>query len=223
MLTINLKLTQKGAQKLNDVAKQSQVATRRSLRAGIETITRPLIVNAAPSRGEEEDLTSIGDSDRGMVGIGGAGRFEKAGFKWIQEAIGEETANTHKEKDIIWGRFGQPKTINPKIGFGWRARDPESARGGDKSAYIRRTTRDADAGEVWKRLIEAWEYGSGPFIVKPRNPRLALHPEKDVYVKWMKKSIGPWKMFQSGYRKSKNKLGKFLDASIKNQIRAKFG
>ena len=148
MLTISLKLTPAGSKKLNDAARYTNLVTRYSLKSGIEVLTRPAVVEAAPSREDEETLTSIGDSDVGTVGEGGPGRFEKAGFKWIREAIAEETVTTQSKKGIVWGRFGQPKRINPKIGFGWRARDPEAASKSqdDRSAYHYRSTRDAEAG-----------------------------------------------------------------------------
>ena len=220
MLTISLTLTPAGSKKLNNAAQYTNLVTRDSLKSGVEVLTRPAIVEAAPSKKEEETLTSIGESEIGTVGVGGPGRFEKNGFKWIKEAIAEETVNIQSKKGIIWGRFGQPKRINPKIGFTWLARDPKTSR---TDPPVRRTTADAGAGEVWKRLIEAWEYGSGPFIVKSRDPKSDLYPQKDTYVKSMTKSIGPWKMFQKGYNKSKVKLGKFLDRSIRGQVRAKFG
>ncbi len=147
------KLTAHGKAKIRKAIRVAKGVSANALKYGIDTFVKEKIAQYAPSIQVEARILSRGMTAYGMRGISRGNRFFKDNFISVREAIIQQKTIIKKKGDKILAEFGNPDWINPKIGFYWLTKiGPNSLE--------RRSTLDAEAGEAWKHLIEAWEYGS---------------------------------------------------------------
>lgn len=113
------------------------------------------IAEFAPTLEEEAQLISYPGSTYDFI---------KDRFIDLRTAIRNEPYIIRSLRNKIFVKLGDPKKINPLIGFAWY-------HGNQKSGNLElRHSDDAEAGEAWSHLLETWEYGgSGPFIVTARD------------------------------------------------------
>ena len=149
----NVKLTAQGKAKIRKAIRVAKGVSANALKYGIDTFVKEKIVQYAPSIQAEASILSRGMTAYGMRGLSGGNRFFKDDFISVREAIMQQKAIIKKKGDEILAEFGNPEWINPRIGFYWLTKvGPNSLE--------KRSTSDAEAGQAWKHLIEAWEYGS---------------------------------------------------------------
>jgi len=221
-------LTPQGHAKLYRAYRSTLEHSKKLLGEGSEKIVKVNASQRAPSNFEEAKILSVGTITKPFVdsfgrsrGEGTRGswdprRFMKIGNqKFLREAILGELVKVKREMDQIYVRLGDPRLYNPglsttqSIGFSWRG------------AGLIRSTDDAEAGGIWRYLLESWEYG-GSYSVVPRTGR-ALEPERGVLAAEMSKTIPQFGMFSKAGRDSKPLLRIFIMRELKKEIRAEFG
>lgn len=151
----NAKLTAQGKAKIRKAIRVAKGISAYALQYGINTFVKEKIAQYAPSIQDEARIISRGMTAYGMRGLSSGNRFFKDDFVSVREAIIQQKAIIKKKGDKILAEFGNPDWINPRIGFKWRTNLPKGMGNVET-----RSTSDTEAGEAWKHLIEAWEYGS---------------------------------------------------------------
>lgn len=153
LVKFSCKLTQYGKNHIRRINKAIEKAASMHLGTGINDIVKPHVVELAPNYEQEATMISQGYTSSGKkLGISYKRFYKSPYYVSVQEALVHQRVTVRNEGHMILGEFGDPRLINPLIGFSWLTRT------GDMSLE-RRSTSDPEAGEAWKGLIEAWEYG----------------------------------------------------------------
>jgi len=113
------------------------------------------IADFAPTIEEEAALISYPGSTHNFI---------KDRFIDLRTAIRNESYMVKILRNKLFVELGDPKKINPLIGFAWY-------HGNQKSNNLElRHSDDPEAGEAWGKLLETWEYGgSGPITITARD------------------------------------------------------
>jgi len=150
-------LTSAGITKLKKFTDLSQRALAAMLEDASEDLKKK-IASFAPDEKEELQLLSYPGYDQNIF------KKKEIQFLYLREAIiAEKIAIRTTTNGVITAKFGDTKKINPQIGFAFY-------HGSQKKGNVElRSTRDPEAGEEWRHLLEAWEVGGSLFTVTPRD------------------------------------------------------
>jgi hypothetical protein len=243
-LKVKFKLTKTGRHKIERAVRLARDEVMVSFKRGINRYVKRHVIAFAPTEQQERYFISRGMTrEFGMAGTAQGGRFYKRPhFKTVREAIlREKPYGVRKAREIIYINFGNAEKMNPKIGFWWRTNIMIGQ--GDWREPVRWTVRrsdDSDAGDAWKSLIQAWEWGAqhrggmaGMGFKVTRRPwdieqgMIMLNIERGKAVKEIIKRIpGPgayekgFQMFRRGAQKGKDNLGRYLRLRIRKRIRS---
>jgi hypothetical protein len=171
-----------------------------------------------------------------MRGISDKRFYKGSDFIYVREAIMRQKSVIKKKGDMIIAEFGNPDWMNPRIGFYWLTKiGPNNLQ--------KRSTRDAEAGEAWRHLIEAWEYGasakggiagSGFTVIRRREDinrglyNLNVDSQLGKPVRAIFKQIpgrgsryDGYRMFERGANQSKTRLINYIKGRISLELKAK--
>lgn len=229
------KLTAHGKAKIRKAIRVAKGVSANALKYGIDTFVKEKIAHYAPSVQTEARIISRGMTAYGMRGLSYKRFYKGSDFKSVREAIMQQKAVIKKKGDKILAEFGNPEWINPRIGFYWLTKvGPNSLE--------KRSTSDASAGEAWKHLIEAWEYGASGkggiagrgFIVTRRRKDIAkglfnlnVDSQRGRPVRAMFKQIpgrgkyNGFRMFERGAKDTKIRLINYIKGRISIELKAK--
>lgn len=225
----NFSLTSEGRAKLQRAQNRITEHSKVLLLEGAEKIVKIKASQRAPNPFEEASFLSVGEISQEYRGSGIRGsnpderHFKKLGNqKYLREAILLErisARDTSLGPKVDLGKFSSyDGSQGVSIGFSWEW--------GSKKAGRIRSTDDAEAGEAWKHLLEAWELGGtawNPFKVTPRGPNKYLEPERGILAKEMVKTIPQIGMFALQETESRPVLGTFIMINLKKKIQEEFG
>ncbi len=229
-------LTNQGRTKINKAIDIAKKEAANALKDGVNTFVKKKIADYAPNLRDEARIISRGMTDSGMRGISDKRFYKGSDFISVREAIIRQKAIIRKKGEIINAEFGNPDWINPRIGFYWLAKT-------GPNSLEKRSTSDAEAGEAWKHLIEAWEYGASAkggiagsgFVVTRRREdinrgiyNLNVDSQRGKPVRTMFKQIpgrgskyGGYRMFERGANDTKTKLINSIRERISAGLKAK--
>lgn len=229
------KLTAHGKAKIRKAIRVAKGVSANALKYGIDTFVKEKIAQYAPSVQIEAKTISRGMTAYGMRGRSDGNRFFKDDFVSVREAIMQQKAIIKKKGDKILAEFGNPEWINPRIGFYWLTKvGPNSLE--------KRSTLDAEAGEAWKHLIEAWEYGAsgeggiagrGFTVIRRRKDiakglfNLNVDSQRGKPVRAIFKQIpgrgkyNGFRMFERGAKDTKIRLIGYIKGRVSMEVKAK--
>ena len=228
-------LTAQGKAKIRKAIRVAKSVSANALKYGIDTFVKEKIANYAPSAQAEAKILSRGMTAYGMRGLSSGNRFFKDDFISVREAIIQQKAIIKKKGDKILAEFGNPEWINPRIGFYWLTKV-------GTNSLERRSTSDAEAGEAWKHLIEAWEYGAsgeggiagrGFTVIRRRKDivkglyNLNVDSQKGKPVRSIFKQIpgqgkyNGYRMFERGANNTKTRLISYIKGRVSMEIKVK--
>lgn len=233
----SVKLTSRGKSKIRKAVRIAKSISANALKNAVDTFIKEKIVSYAPNLDDEAKLISRGMTPYGMRGRSEGNRFLKGSdFISVREAIVRQKGIIKKKDNKITVEFGNADWINPRIGFYWLAKT-------GPLSLEKRSTSDIEAGEAWKHLIQAWEYGAsekgghagrGFTVIRRRSDinrgiyNLNVDRQRGKPVRSIFKQIpGPgshytgYRMFERGARNSKTRLISYIKGRLSLELRAK--
>ena len=229
------KLTAQGEAKIRKAIRVAKDTSTHALKYGIDTFVKEKIAHYAPSAHAEAQILSRGMTAYGIRGISYKRFYKGSDFISVREAIIQQKAIVKKKGDKILAEFGNPEWINPRIGFYWLTKV-------GTNSLEKRSTSDAEAGEAWKHLIEAWEYGSsgkggiagrGFTVIRRRKDiakglyNLNVDSQKGKLVRSIFKQVpgrgkyNGFRMFERGADKTKIRLISYIKGRVSMELKVK--
>lgn len=207
----SVRITSKGNQKIQRTVNSVIETIKNSLKMHVDSFVLNRVSDFAPSHRDEAKILSSGVSDTGEFysKVDLSRSFIKGGFKYLKDAIKEQKSVIRVVEEEVWAKVYNTKAFNESIGFSWLKKK--------KGHYVKRSTTDSDAGDVWKRLISLWELG-GTFTVTPRDMGDTLVSGFKSMTKTTDSTMGPWRMYDRGVKYSIEKLKLLIEKDLKKAV-----
>jgi len=211
------------AKKKKEIFADMRQQIKDAFRYAVNTIVVREVAKYAPSIAEERRALSRGRTSGGrVVGESDGSRLIKTSpFKYLQQAILDDarfsvlTSQSASRFNLTFYLTEQSqRMINNEIGFAWMKK--RGRRGLEK-----RSTMDAGAYQpTWGFLLQRWEYGGGPFTVRPRDEKGLLYPGPGrrgykAITKWT--TVKPYRMFERGMKSSYKKIMSIVKQRLKTR------